>query len=275
MRARDAAAPVLLPPLTSDLSSHCRHGDGLQVVDLGAGTGANLRWLAPRLAALGGPATLEHQRWTLLDHDPALSAWGPAEARTVRGDVADLPQVLDDLLEDTGGADLVTASALLDVLDRRRLEDVVAAVVDRRVPVLFSLTVTGQVLIDPMEPLDAVLAAAFEDHQRRGGRLGPDAGHAAVETLSRHGWTGITAPTPWRLGGAGDGPLMDAYFTGRVEAAVEWRPELAGPAGQWLARRREQCREATVRVVVGHLDVVGLPGGTPAPAARGVDAGLG
>ncbi len=186
----------------------------------------------------------------------------------LRGDVADLPGVLDDLLEDTGGADLVTASALLDVLDGRRLQDVVAAVVDRRVPVLFSLTVTGQVLIDPVEPLDAVLAAAFDDHQRRGGRLGPGAGHAAVEELRRHGWTAITAPTPWRLGGAGDGRLLDAYFTGRVEAAVEWRPELAGPAEQWLERRREQCHDATVRVVVGHLDVVGLPDRAPATGCQ-------
>ena len=42
-------------------------------------------------------------------------------------------------------------------------------------PLLFALTVIGRVTLSPAEPLDARIGAAFNAHQRRGGRLGPDA----------------------------------------------------------------------------------------------------
>jgi spermidine synthase len=45
----------------------------LRVVDLGAGTGANLRRLAPLLGS--------GQRWTLVELDPALVAAGEAFRR--------------------------------------------------------------------------------------------------------------------------------------------------------------------------------------------------
>ncbi len=131
--ARDRAAEVL-----SDLPEALRR-PGLRVVDLGSGTGSNQRWLAPHLPE---PAT---QQWVLVDHDPGLLARGPARARSVRADVTDLAQVLADV----GGADLVTAAALLDLLDRPQLTAVVEAVVEARVPALFSLSVTGAVELDP------------------------------------------------------------------------------------------------------------------------------
>ena len=49
------------------------------------------------------------------------------------------------------------------------------------VPMLLALTVVGRVALTPAEPLDARIGAAFNAHQRRDGRLGPDAVAAAVE----------------------------------------------------------------------------------------------
>ena len=54
-RARDGTLP-------ERLSAAWRRRGWSRVVDLGSGTGANLRYLAPRLPA--------GQRWTLVDHDP-------------------------------------------------------------------------------------------------------------------------------------------------------------------------------------------------------------
>jgi trans-aconitate methyltransferase len=47
----------------------------LEIIDLGAGTGANQRWLAPRLPF--------QQRWIHLDHDPAIIRSLPLPEDTV------------------------------------------------------------------------------------------------------------------------------------------------------------------------------------------------
>ena len=244
-RARAEAASTLLPPLLQVLN----RSDQLRVVDLGSGTGANLRWLAPRLPAP------DRQHWTLVDHDPGLLARGPVQATALRADVADLAAVLAGLAE-AGGTDLVTAAALLDLLDLRQLGAIVDAVVDARVPALFSLTVSGEVLLDPPDRQDEPLAAAFDAHQRREGRLGPDAASEVARLFRERGWSVIGTRTPWTLNSAEHSELLDAWLVGRAEAAGEHEPDRVGEAAGWLARRRASSLQA----VVGHLDVLALPG---------------
>ena len=272
-RARDAAADTLLPPLLGHLSGRlpARPDDatgasagrrGVRVVDLGAGTGANLRWLAPRLTALGEPGTLPAQCWTLVDHDPRLRSWGPVSSTTVRADVADLPRLLNAL----DGVDLVTAAALLDLLDGPALAAVVDAVVAHGVPALLTLSVTGTVDMGPADSLDDIVRVAFDAHQRRDGRLGPDAGAGAARLFRERGWNVVVAATPWRLG-ADDADLVQAWLEGRAEAAVEWRPDLAGPARVWLDRRRSQALAGALTAVIDHVDVLALPRSRDLPAS--------
>ncbi len=244
-RSRDRAADVLLLPLLARWAQPPR--TGLRVVDLGAGTGANLRWLARHLPDPAG------QRWTLVDHDPRLPAWAPSGTSLLRADVTALAHLLPAL----GGVDLVTASALLDLLTGSQLSTVVDAVVAAGCPALFSLTVTGEVRLSPADPRDARLAAAFDAHQRRGSRLGPDAGAVAVSLFRGRGWSVVEASTPWVLAG-GDGPLLEAWLLGRAEPAVEHDPELAADAAAWLAERRSQLRAGRLEAVVGHVDLLAL-----------------
>jgi hypothetical protein len=245
-RTRDGAAEVVLPPLLAQWAGESR---SLSVVDLGAGTGANLRWLAPRLP------NPERQRWTLVDHDPDLRVWGPVPATAVVADVADLAQVLIQ----AGGADLVTATALLDVLDGRRLAAIVDAVVAARVPALFSLTVTGEVELHPPDPWDVALAAAFDAHQRRDHRQGPDAAAAAAALFRDRGWSTVEARTPWLLDARADADLLAAWLGDRAASAAEQRPDLDSEAGDWLARRRAHLTGGVLTVVVGHTDLLALP----------------
>lgn len=266
-QARDRAAGFLLP-LTQRLGQQGMPRRRLRVVDLGSGTGANLRWLAPRLADLGVAAAAD-QRWTLIDHDPRLHPWGPAPGESVGGPAVTTVHAdvlgLSRILSLTGGADLVTAAALLDLLDGPRLRAVVDAVVAHASSALFSLSVTGAVDLDPADPLDDALAAAFDAHQRREGRLGPDAGSATVAAFARHGWSVLEAATPWVLAPT-QGGLIDAWLVGRVEAAVEWQPALAAPAAAWLARRRRQWRRGMLGVRVHHVDLLALPDPDPTDA---------
>ncbi len=234
-------------------------GGPLVVHDLGSGTGAMMRWLAPLLP---GP-----QAWVLHDADPLiLSHIDPRSARdgfglpvTVRTRVehlADLP------LEAFAGASLVTASALFDVLTDEDARAVVDACVASGVPALFSLTVTGRVRFGPRDPLDAALAAAFNDHQRRnaGGRrlLGPDAARLIRSLFAGAGWRVRTARTPWRLG-AGHEPLIAEWLDGWISAAIEQRPELLPQATEYRRRRRDDLARGRLGVSVDHQDVLACP----------------
>jgi SAM-dependent methyltransferase len=248
-RARDAAAPAVLPLLVAALTRHAA-GRAPRIVDLGAGTGANLRWLA---AHLPNP---DEQHWTLVDHDPSLLALGPVRATPLRADVTDLHRVLADL----GDVDLVTAAALLDLLTADQIAAIVDAVVDAALPALFSLSVDGVVTLDPRDPDDRPIGEAFDAHQRRGGLLGPDAAAYTASLFRERGARVLEVPTPWLLDpAAGDEALVASWLEGRAQAAAEDRPDLAAAAEAWLDRRLAGLRDGVPRVVVGHVDLLVLP----------------
>ena len=100
--------------------------------DLGCGTGAMGRWLAPLLP---GP-----QHWVVHDRDEDLLALAAAErpgpaadgaAVTVEAKRSDITRLnVDDLAEAT----LITASALLDMLTEDELGGLVSALCPRRIP---------------------------------------------------------------------------------------------------------------------------------------------
>jgi hypothetical protein len=227
--ARSRELVDLLPPT-----------DGWLIHDLGCGTGAMGRWLAPLLP---GP-----QQWVLHDRDAALLAVADVPGATVekrQSDIARLPA------GDLAGATLITASALLDMLTEDELAAMVCACVHAGCPVLLSMSVTGRVELTPDDPSDGRAGAAFNAHQRRGGRLGPDAIAVAVALFGRAGYEVIARPSPWRLDAA-HADLVAAWFTGWIRAARELDAALAAETDHYERRRLDA-------VTVGHTDLLALP----------------
>jgi trans-aconitate methyltransferase len=228
----------------------------LVVHDLGSGTGSMLRWLAPRLRARVGGT----QHWVLYDRNPRLLA----------GAVADLPlgvtaeARLGDLgrlsTADLAGASLVTASALLDVLTADEIHRLVAACA--KVPTLLTLTVVGGVALDPPDPADAAVAAAFNAHQRRAvGRrrlAGPDAVHLAMAAFRSRRVRVESRETPWRLV---SGQLAEAWFSGWVTAALEQQPALSVQLNGYVRTRLAQLALDRLTVSVRHRDLLALESG--------------
>ena len=225
-------------------------GRTLEIIDLGAGTGANQRWLAPRLPF--------PQRWIHLDHDSALSRWVPLPDGTmiIDGSVEALGQMLGML---SGEPCLVTCSAVLDVLTSDQLAAVCQAVIDNQVPALFSLTVTGTAAMAPANVHDQSLLAAFNDHQRRVGRPGPDAVGLAVSALCEGGFTVGIQETPWQLTASSDSAFVEQLLQERLDAAVAQDPSLASAATTWFELRSAQLALGTLRIEVGHRDILALP----------------
>ena len=207
--------------------------------DLGGGSGAMGRWLAPRLP--------QPQHWVVHDRDEELLELAAAGFETRCSDITRLTP------EDLADGSLIVASALLDMLTADELTRMLGACTG--LPMLLALTVTGRVALTPEEPLDAQLGAAFNAHQRRRGRLGPDAVEAAVEQLPGEV---IVRPSPWRLDAA-DADLMTKWFGGWVTAACEQEPALAAEADAYRDRRLAQADAGRLAVTVDHADLLVLP----------------
>ena len=157
---------------------------------------------------------------------------------------------------DLAGASLVTASALLDLLTADGLARMLVACAG--CPMLLALTVVGRVTLTPEEPLDALMGAAFNAHQRRGRKLGPDAVAAAVDELRGTGAEVLVRPSPWRLDAA-HADLAAEWLGGWVAAACEQEPALAAEAGAYRDRRLAQAAAGELAVTVDHADLLVLP----------------
>jgi hypothetical protein len=235
-----------------------RLGDGPWLIhDLACGSGSMGRWLAPLLP---GP-----QRWVLHDRDPDLLAVAAHEVPRASRDGA--PVRVETRLSDVtrlhrgelAGATLVTASALLDLLTAAELASLIRACAGAGCPVLLTLSVVGRVRLDPPDPLDARVAAAFDAHQRRatsrGRLLGPDAVEAAIAGFRRAGAEVVVAASPWRLG-PGEAGLAVEWLTGWIGAACEQDPGLAADAALYRRRRLRAARAGRLAVTVEHADLL-------------------
>jgi hypothetical protein len=249
--ARALTVDTLLPRLVQHLAASRAGESGVEVIDLGSGTGANQRWLAPRLPF--------EQHWVLIDQDSALHHHRPAAPRT-RHLTADVG-ILSSIVDHQGTAQLVTCSALLDVLAVDQLEAIGSVLAIARSPALFSLTVTGALELRPSHPLDPRLNRAFDDHQRRGGRAGPEAVDVLTRALRASGRKLWTTETPWLLDRHSDGEFVRQFLTDRLDAAVDQDPDLSSAGADWLARRLGQLAEGALEIRVGHRDLLVLPHG--------------
>lgn len=254
-----ADAEARSPELVEELRGRLPEAP-LSIHDLGCGTGAMVRWLAPRLP---GP-----QHWVLHDRDadlliraaaapPVTAADGaPVTVETRQDDITGLGDA------ELAGADLLTASALLDMMTADELGLLLDICVAAGCPVLVTLSVLGRVVLAPSDPLDAAVTAAFNAHQRRthgaGGLLGPDAAQAAVDGFTRRGHRVLAHPSPWRLGPA-RAALATAWFTGWLEAACEQCPELVEAARPYARRRLREVASGSLAITVEHLDLLALP----------------
>jgi hypothetical protein len=233
----------------------------LVIHDLGGGSGAMGRWLAPRLPG--------HQHWVVHDRDADLLKLALADppgsaadgaAVTVEARRSDITRLAPD---DLAGASLIVASALLDMLTADELAGMLGACIAiGSCPVLLAMTVAGRVALTPADPLDAPMAAAFNAHQRRttaaGRLLGPDAVPTAVEQLRGTGAEVLVRPSPWRLDAAHAG-LRAKWLDGWVAAAREQEPALAAEAGAYRDRRLAQAAAGELAVTVDHADLLVLP----------------
>lgn len=213
--------------------------------DLGAGTGAMGRWLAPQLPH---PA-----HWILHDRDPTLLAHAAVpQAAVVETRLGGLPT--SPTAGALAGTSLVTASALLDLLRGTEVRTLATACGAAGCAVLLTLSVTGSVRFTPADPFDDVLAAAFNQHQREHTGLGPEAVTVATAAFTDTGYRVWRAASPWSLG-TDQSRLAHEWLRGWVDAAVAQHPPLREQASAYLHRRLVE----PFHVTIGHEDLLAVP----------------
>ena len=232
-------------------------GRPIRVLDLGSGTGANLRYLAPFFSV--------PQDWLLVDMDRELLA--EAASRTagldgVRVETTSMNLGPLDSADMFADRDLVTASALLDLVSEQWLQRLALACRSAGAQALFALTYDGRSSCSPPDATDEMIRELMNRHQRNndkgfGRAAGPDGAAAAARAFSAEGYQVRRERTDWRLP-ADAREFQRQLFAGWAEAAREIAPEQSAAIDAWHQRRLAHLETGRSTVIVGHEDLLCL-----------------
>jgi SAM-dependent methyltransferase len=249
-----ARNPTVLDAVAGAFLDHT----SIAIVDLACGTGSTLRAIGPHLPP--------RQSWRLVDNDLSLLARASALGRpphlAVSAKPVDLVRDLELALE--GPLDLVTTSALLDLVSPEWLDRLIIEAAARQLPVYAALTYDGRVATDPGGRFDGELVAGFNRHQRSdkgfGPALGPTAAARAVERFEHFGYTVVQGPSDWMFG-PDDREIQDALFAGWAELGLLTTTMTADEIARWFAQRRAHLAQGRSHLRIGHVDLFARPTG--------------
>jgi hypothetical protein len=250
-----ARNPLVLDALTISLKSDAP----LHIVDLACGSGSTVRALHSHLPV--------QQHWDLVDNDADLLALA---CHLNRDKGITLNTVQLDLNRDfeaaLGGAtNLVTISALLDLVSQKWLHQFLHRIADRNLPVYAALTYDGRTDLLPADSLDADIVYAVNAHQRTdkgfGPALGPSAANSAIATLGTLRYTVVKGESDWIMR-PDDRQIQSEMLAGWANAAREMGTLPGAEIAGWLTRRKNMVSEGLSSMRVGHVDFFAFPSST-------------
>jgi SAM-dependent methyltransferase len=247
------------PAVLDAVAALLKPRSAVRIVDLACGTGSTLRALSLHLPA--------RQDWKLVDHDPGLLAHAKATPLAAGVSIATLPLDLNRNLEAAFGGtiDLVTTSALLDLVSEPWLDRLTAAIVARSIPLYAALSYDGRTAFTPVDPFDAAVASAVNAHQRAdkgfGPALGPAAAACAAARFKALGYSVMQGLSDWTMG-PDDRAMQTEILSGWASAAREMNAMPLADITAWLTRRRAMLAAGHSSLEVGHVDFLAIPSAT-------------
>jgi hypothetical protein len=228
----------------------------MTIVDLASGTGATRRAIASQLP--------RPQHWQMVDNDLSLlarAASAPAPTGcTTRTTPVDLVRDLEAALD--GAPDLITCSALLDLVSQPWLARLATECAARRLALYAALTYNGQISLTPSDRFDTDIIAAVNAHQASDKGFGPALGPRAAAALTAQcialDYEVAEGPSDWIIG-ADDPEIQRAILTQWAQAAQEMTAMSTLNIASWLTRRLEHVEAGRSTLRVGHTDVFARP----------------
>lgn len=246
------------------------------LIDLGSGTGNNVRQLALKLGRA-------QQDWTLIEKDRKLLAKAPGEMQhwaerngwtlkeqrrayhiscedmgiRVEMRSCDIARNLTDL--GLNQYDGITANALFDLVSAPWVESFADELaVAGYPPLLFTLMVDGRVAFSTPDPDDGFVLERFHAHMGKdkgfGPALGPTAPAALAKALARAGYKVEQGRSDWTIGEKRLAAHL-ALLNFHAKAATEMEPAAASRIADWHQRRQAMARDGISGLSVGHMDI--------------------
>ncbi|MEM7659825.1 MAG: hypothetical protein AAF399_27170 [Bacteroidota bacterium] len=251
----------------------------VNLTDVGAGNGANVRHLWPLIPA--------SQAWTLIEKDPLLveatlaerseqaQALGyrvhrsDKEVTFTKGQQEVRIQAVETSLLTAGaegwfaGRDLILANAVFDLFTRAQFTAFMQDILPRGIPFYTTLNYESQAFA-PTILHDAEINGLYEAHMQRpqafGEAMGATGPKQMAEGLQEMGGKVQVAPSEWEIGPKDT--EMHRYLLGFMAEAI---PELGLDAAQqaqlsvWLAERNAQSANHSLQIRVNHQDILAFP----------------
>jgi hypothetical protein len=230
----------------------------IRALDLGTGTGSNIRYLASRFNP--------DQQWVAVDKDPGLLAEAAERCASIAPGVQIRTRKLDlgatlpsDLFDERH---LVTASALLDLVSPSWLDHVATECRRVHASALFTLTYDGWNECAPGDPDDDRVFALFNQHQLTdkglgGNAAGPRGTEVARDAFTRAGFDVRVESSNWHI--ARDARAFQAeLIAGWTYAAAEIAPLERPMIEAWKAKRLAHVNAGHSIIIVGHHDLAAI-----------------
>ena len=227
------------------------------IADLGSGTGSTIRSFDNLIAEDPKPLS-----WRLIDHDPTLLAEAKRRhevSNTIELCVTDFSDIQKLPLE---GVNLVTSSALLDLVSANFIDELAQKIKHeyQSVGLYSALNYDGTTSWTPTHPLDKAVLNTFNLDQRRDKGFGPALGPEAAKYLENEfraiGYKILTAKSPWLLKHS-DHKLTSSLIDGITEVSLQRNELKASEIKGWHTFRKQNVR--TGICTLGHIDLLALP----------------
>lgn len=245
--------------LTRRLVERLSTVDPLRALDLGTGTGSNIRYLIERLPAARQQWLAIDRSDTLLDRVRRLTSATHHGDRHVQVDTRRLDLGALDDPSIFADQHLVTAAALLDLVSASWLQTLAGHCRRAGAIALFTIVYNGESTSSPREPEDDLVLELFNRHQHRdkglgGPAAGPEATEAAVHAFADVGYETETARSDWALGPQ-HAAVQRELIEGWAFAAKETDASAASVIDDWRTRRLQHVEAGRSHIIVGHFDL--------------------
>jgi hypothetical protein len=250
------------------------------IMDIGGGTAANFRMLAPQIA--------RNQHWQLIDHDPTLiqhsfiavidwahsRGWESQRLNehtlivytssghwTLAADRVDIAKSVEHL--SFQNVDAIVTSAFLDLVSADWIQRFSDCLSEVRRPFFATLTVDGRRLWSPAHPDDDWIETLFRLHQSKdkgfGNSIGIEATAAISIALEKANFDVHVESSDWLVDCQHHKKLLTKLLNDALDISIAMKPSEAPRIQEWYRLRQSQMQTHKLAYRVGHLDLLALP----------------